>query len=97
MLLEEVTLPINKGKIRSGGYFTANTRFRLGTRPPEIGDDRQHRLIYDAMIEIDTFDRGQMLAVIRDLHDLRPRAAVDAVYCRTQIRSMFECGYIDLA
>jgi len=50
-------MPVNKAEIRRCGYFTVNTRFRSGTRPPEGSDDPQHRLIYGAMIPLESFDR----------------------------------------
>lgn len=90
-------MPVNKAEIRRGGYFTVNMRFRLGTRPPEGGDDPQHRPIYDALGSLESFDRGQMLAALRRVPPLRPRGDVDALYCRQQIRSMYNCGYIERA
>lgn len=88
-------MPSNRGEVRNGGYFTVNTRFQLSVRPPAQGDDSQHRRIYDELSSLETFDRGQMLAVLRLVSDLRPRGLISEKYCRTQIRSMFNCGYID--
>jgi len=88
----------NLNAIRGGGRFFRETRFRAGGRPTPAEGYAQRIDIYDAILEAGDIDRTELLdALQRRGHRRRNGSDVNEDYCRTELRDLWNRGYIELA
>lgn len=74
---------------------TPNTRYEVVTRPPESAGYTQRIPMWEAIEQLGSVNRSELLTELRKTHYARPNGALlDEAYCRIELTDMTKKGYL---